>query len=57
MTDKPKRPRGRPSRPLPERIDASPEAIAEVFLSLPADHKWQYPKQAKGKQSRSDSKT
>ena len=51
-----KRPRGRPSRPLPERIDASPEAIAEAFLSLPADYKWRYPKQARDKQTRSDGK-
>ncbi len=52
-----KRPRGRPARPIPDRIDASPEAIAEAFLSVPADHKWQYPKQqAKNKQHRSDGK-
>ena len=29
---------------MPERIDASPEEIAERFLSLPADYEWQYDK-------------
>ena len=39
---KTKKPMGRPPRPLPERIDAPPEAIAKAVLSLPADHKWKY---------------
>ena len=34
--------RGRPPRPMPERIDATPEDIAKAMLSLPPDHKWQY---------------
>ena len=35
--------RGRPPvKPMPERIDATPEDIAERFLSLPADYQWQY---------------
>lgn len=38
----PKKPRGRPPKPLPERIDASPEEIAKAMLSLPKDHKWKY---------------
>ena len=38
-----KKDRGRPPvKPMPERIDASPEEIAERFLSLPADYEWQY---------------
>ena len=39
---KTKKTRGRPPRPMPERIDASPEEIAKAMLSLPADHKWKY---------------
>ena len=31
-----------PVKPMPERIDATPEDIAERFLSLPADYQWQY---------------
>jgi hypothetical protein len=27
---------------MPERIDATPEEIAEAFLCLPADYQWQY---------------
>lgn len=38
-----KRPRGRPvERPLPPRIDAPPEAIAQAFFRLPVNHDWQY---------------
>ena len=41
--DKPKRPRGRPiTKPLPERIDASPEEIAEVILKMPPKSDWRY---------------
>ena len=29
------KPRGRPASPMPPRIDASPEMIAEVVLSVP----------------------
>ena len=33
---KPKTPRGRPvTKPYPERIDASPEEIAEMVLRMP----------------------
>ena len=31
---------------MPERIDASPEEIAERLLSLPADYQWQYERDA-----------
>ena len=30
-----KKPRGRPSQPMPQPIDASPEKIAEVVLGVP----------------------
>ena len=38
-----KKPRGRPPRPMPERIDASPEEILDAMLAMPPDHQWQYP--------------
>ena len=42
-----KKQRGRPpTKPMPERIDATPEQIAETFLRLPVDHEWQYVKDA-----------
>ena len=31
-----KKERGRPARPLPPKIDATPEEIAQVFLRTPA---------------------
>lgn len=34
--------RGRPSRSMPERIDASPEQIAEAVLSMPPKKRWRY---------------
>jgi hypothetical protein len=36
------RERGRPSRPLPPRIDATPEEMAKAMFRLPADYQWQY---------------
>ena len=42
MTDKQK-PRGRPPKyPMPERIDASPEEIAEVVLRAKPKQDWRY---------------
>ena len=38
----PKRDRGRPARPMPERIDASPEEIAEIVLRMPPKSDWRY---------------
>ena len=39
--------RGRPPvQPMPERIDATPEQIAEAFLRLAADYEWRYLKDA-----------
>ena len=45
--DPPKRRRGRPvEKPYPERIDATPEEIAEMVLRMPAkkDNEWRYRK-------------
>ena len=36
--------RGRPARPLPPRIDATPESMAQAMFQLPADYEWQYAK-------------
>lgn len=33
---------GRPARPLPPRVDATPEELARAMFALPADHKWKY---------------
>ena len=44
-TEKPKRPRGRPStKSMPPRIDASPEEIARTVLRVPAKRRdeWRY---------------
>lgn len=44
MIDKPKRPRGRPPEfVMPERIDATPEEIANAFLRKPPKD-WRYMK-------------
>ena len=41
-----KKARGRPvSKPMPERIDATPEQLAQAMLSLPVDYEWQYLKE------------
>ena len=40
---KPKKQRGRPPvKPMPERIDASPEEIVRAMFKVPADHRWRY---------------
>ena len=40
---KAKKPRGRPPKyPMPERIDASPEEIAEVVLGAKPKQAWRY---------------
>ena len=40
---RPKKPRGRPPKyEMPERIDASPEEIAEVVLKAKPKEKWRY---------------
>ena len=44
-----KRERGRPARPLPPRIDGTPEAMAQAMFRLPADYEWQYERE--GEQS------
>ena len=41
-----KKQRGRPPvKPMPERIDATPEQLAQAMLRLPVDHEWQYLKE------------
>ena len=44
--DKPKR--GRPARPMPKRIDASPEEIADVVMRMPNKTEWRYIRTASG---------
>lgn len=46
---KPKKQRGRPPRPMPERIDASPEEIAEVVLRAKPKDDWRYQEEPGGK--------
>ena len=44
---RPKKPRGRPSKlQMPERIDASPETIAEVVLRAKPKKVWRYEQEA-----------
>ena len=48
LTDKPKRGRGRPPKfEMPERIDASPEEIADVVMRAKPPKEWQYLKRFK----------
>ena len=42
MASKPKRKRGRPARPMPERINATPEQIADVVMRMPNKTVWRY---------------
>ena len=47
---KPKKQRGRPPvKPMPERIDASPEQIAEVVLQAQPKTDWRYLKESSDK--------
>ena len=40
---KSKKPRGRPVKyPMPERIDATPEEIADVVMRMPNKTGWRY---------------
>ena len=39
-----KKARGRPARPLPPKVDATPEEMARAIFALPADHEWEYDK-------------
>ena len=34
---------GRPARPLPPRVDATAEDMAQAMFAVPADHQWKYP--------------
>ena len=42
MAKKEKKSVGRPARPMPERIDASPEEIADRVLRMPPKKDWRY---------------
>ena len=42
MKPKKKNPVGRPPRSMPQKIDASPEQIARVVLSVKPPEKWRY---------------
>lgn len=44
-----KKRRGRPAKPAPEPINATPEELAEAFLQVPPDHEWEYLKKDKRK--------
>ena len=37
-----KKQRGRPPKPMPERIDTTPEELVKAVFSLPVDHEWRY---------------
>lgn len=48
MEEAPKRKRGRPiEKDMPERIDASPEEIAETVLRAKPKKEWRYIKERK----------
>ena len=50
-----KRPRGRPvEKPMPPRIDATPERIAQVVLSAPPPDRWGYELDAKKQEAADD---
>lgn len=41
-----KRARGRPlSKPMPPRIEATPEQLAKAMFAMPVDHQWKYLKE------------
>ena len=42
-----KKKRGPVPKPLPERIDATPEELAKAMFEWPRDHKWKYLEEAK----------
>lgn len=46
--------RGRPSRPMPPRIDASPDEIARVAMLRPPKKKWRYLKKHKRQTENAD---
>ena len=50
---KEKKPKGRPVKyPMPERIDASPERIAEVVLGAKPKKVWRYEEEAGRKKAK-----
>ena len=55
MMARPKKPRGRPVKyPMPERIDASPEEIADVVLRAKPKQVWKYEEEAGRNRRRAD---
>ena len=53
MKDKAKAPVGRPRKhQMPERVDASPEEIARVFMAAKPKNKWRYMQEADEKDGR-----
>lgn len=49
---KSKKSRGRPSRPMPKKIDALPERIAEVVLAAKPKPAWRYEQDPDAKTAR-----
>ena len=57
MPREPKRPRGRPVKyPMPEKIDAPPEEIADVVLRAKPKEVWRFEKEA-GRSRRTPNRT
>lgn len=46
-----RRPVGRPPKPMPERIDASPEEIAQAVLKMPNKRRWRYLGETEGQEA------
>ena len=46
MADPPRK-RGRPPKPMPERIPDTPENVMRAIIATPPDKDWRYPKKAK----------
>ena len=51
MTTEPKKKRGRPpTRQMPERIDATPEEVADVVMRAPPKTKWRFEEEERRRQ-------
>ena len=46
IVDRPKK-RGRPSKPMPDRIDADPRDIARAIMTGPPKKRWRFLEKAK----------
>ena len=49
MTDEPKRPVGRPAKPMPEKIPDTPENIARAIMQGPPAKEWDFLKESEDK--------